>query len=77
VIAAINTVIALVYYARVAKVVWMDPAPETAPAGRDRPVATSLGLVLGIAAVITVVLGFLPGIVAAFADATRVIVAGG
>ncbi len=39
--------------------------------------ATSLGLVLGIAAVITVVLGFLPGIVAAFADATRVIVAGG
>ena len=77
VIAAINTVIALVYYARVAKVVWMDPTPETVPEGRDRPVAASLGLVLGIAAVIIVVLGFLPGIVAGFADATRVIVAGG
>ena len=65
------------YYARVAKVVWMDPAPEAVPEGRERPVAASIGLVLGIAAVITVVLGFLPGIVASFADATRVIVAGG
>ncbi len=78
-IAAVNAVIALYYYARVVKTMWMDPEPATPVAGadRERPVAGSLGVALGIAIVFVLVVGFLPGISTFFGDATRVLVAGG
>ena len=45
VIAAVNAVILLVYYARVAKTMWMVPLPEDAPDTtlRTRPLSGSLG----------------------------------
>lgn len=77
VIAAVNSVIALYYYARVVKSVWLDdqigdfaPEVEAAPAG-------SLRLALAVALVITVVVGFFPTIATYVGEASRVIAAGG
>lgn len=75
VIASINAVIALYYYARVVKAIWLDPAPaevreQSAPVG-------SLRLALGISLVLTIVVGFFPTIATIFGDASRVLAAGG
>lgn len=75
-IAAVNAVIALYYYARVAKVVWFDEAPADArPA--TQPPAASLTLALGIAALATILVGIFPAAFAAFGEATRVLIAAG
>jgi NADH-quinone oxidoreductase subunit N len=77
VIAAVNSVIALYYYARVVKSVWLDDAiGDFAPDAEAAP-AVSLRLALGVALVITVVIGFFPTIAAFFGDASRVIAVGG
>jgi NADH-quinone oxidoreductase subunit N len=77
VIAAVNAVIALYYYARVVKTVWLDDVEgefadevEAAPAG-------SLRLALGLSLLFTVVIGFFPAIATFVGDASRVIAAGG
>ncbi len=74
VIAAVNAVIAFYYYARVAKSVWFDDVPEDAEEITVAPSA-SLSLALGIAAVVTVVVGFFPGISTFFGEATRTLLA--
>jgi len=77
VVAAVNSVIALYYYARVVKAVWLDdPIGEFAADAGDAP-AVSLRLALGVALLITVVIGFFPTIAAFFGDASRVIATGG
>ena len=79
VIAAVNAVIALVYYARVAKSMWMDPAPAGAApqSGSDRPPAGSLTLVMGISAAFVVAAGILPfQFAGVFADVAKVVTAG-
>jgi len=75
-VAAVNAVVALYYYARVVKTVWMDPVPEQTAGDRTSATARSLVLVLGIAAVVILVVGVFPGISAFFGDATRILVAG-
>ena len=77
VIAAINTVIALYYYARVAKAVWFDDVPEGVIVRRQEPQASSLSLALGVTIVLTVVVGFFPAIATVFGDASRVLTATG
>ena len=77
VIAAVNTVIALYYYARVVKAVWLDPAPQVALGDRQAVPAGSLRLALLIAGVATVVVGIFPTAAAVFGDASRVLAAGG
>jgi NADH-quinone oxidoreductase subunit N len=75
-IAAINSVIALYYYARVVKSVWLDdPAGEFAPDAEAAP-AGSLRLALLVALAITVVIGFFPAIATFVGDASRVIASG-
>jgi NADH-quinone oxidoreductase subunit N len=78
VIAAVNAVIALFYYARVVKTVYMDPVPETAPVEQAAatPVPRPLGLALGLTAAAVVVAGFFPQIIAFFGEASRVIAFG-
>lgn len=78
-IAAVNAVIALYYYARVVKVVWMDSVPAGGPAleVRQSPVAASLALALALAAAFVLVGGFFPQISAVFGEVTRVVVAAG
>jgi NADH-quinone oxidoreductase subunit N len=78
-IAAINAVVAVYYYARVVKVMWMDPVPATVPAAeiRTRPVARPLVLALGLSVVVILLAGVFPQILGFLGDATRVVVAGG
>ena len=68
VIVGVNSVIALFYYANVARQMWMSPVPD-----EDRtPVSTtpSLWLSLAACATATIVLGVLPGIVGRLANLT-------
>ena len=68
IIVGINSVIALFYYARVAKAMWMEPVPD----GDLTPikVPVSLGTVLVITAVATLAVGVYPGLVTRFSDST-------
>ncbi|MCH7581277.1 MAG: NADH-quinone oxidoreductase subunit N [Acidobacteria bacterium] len=75
VIAAVNAVIALYYYAKVVKSVWLDdPIGEFAD---DVEPVGSLGLALGITVVLTVVIGFFPAFATFAGEAARVIASGG
>jgi NADH-quinone oxidoreductase subunit N len=76
-IAAVNSVIALYYYARVVKAVWLDdPVGEFAPDVEAAP-AGSLRLALLVSLVITVAIGFFPAIATFIGNASRVIATGG
>ncbi|REK37178.1 MAG: NADH-quinone oxidoreductase subunit N [Actinobacteria bacterium] len=77
VIAAVNAVIALYYYARVIKAVWLDDAPAEVPARAETPPSVSLRLALLISAALTIVIGFFPAIATFVGDASRIIAAGG
>jgi NADH-quinone oxidoreductase subunit N len=73
VIAALNAVIAIYYYARVVKTVWVDdPIGEFADGASAAP-AGSLRLALGLALVFTVLVGFYPTIATFVGDASRVL----
>lgn len=77
--AAVNAVIALVYYARVAKTMWMDPLPAGADAGAApaRSLGGALALALGITAVFVAAAGVLPfQLAGVFAEAAKVVTAG-
>ena len=66
VIAAVNSVIALFYYANVAKEAWMAPVPDD-----DRTpvrIPGSLGAALGLCVIGTIVVGVLPQVVGRFGD---------
>ncbi|MGQ0849148.1 MAG: NADH-quinone oxidoreductase subunit N [Actinomycetota bacterium] len=77
VIAAVNAVIALYYYARVVKAVWLDPPPAVAAGDRAAVPSGALRLALGIAGVLTLVVGVFPTLASVFGEATRVLAAGG
>ncbi|WCO66706.1 NADH-quinone oxidoreductase subunit N [Iamia majanohamensis] len=67
VIVAVNSVIALFYYANVARQMWFEDAPD----GDLTPIRipASLTLVMGVAVVGVIVFGFAPGTVGHFGDA--------
>jgi NADH-quinone oxidoreductase subunit N len=79
VIAAVNAVIALFYYAKVVKSIYFDPVPDDVDvdAAGARPIARPLALAIGLTALVVVVAGFFPQILAFFGDATRAIALGG
>jgi len=68
IIVGVNSVIALFYYARVAKAMWMEPVAD----GDLTPVKipVSLGTVLVITAVATLAFGIYPGLVTRFSEPT-------
>jgi NADH-quinone oxidoreductase subunit N len=66
VLVGVNSVIALFYYARIAKTMWMDPAPDGDVAPIRVPV--SLRAAVTITAVITLAIGIYPGMVTRFTD---------
>jgi NADH-quinone oxidoreductase subunit N len=74
-IATINAVIALYYYAKVVKTVWLDD-PLGEPADEVEPVG-SLRLALGITVVLTVAIGFFPSLATFAGEAARVVASGG
>jgi NADH-quinone oxidoreductase subunit N len=77
VIAAVNAVISLYYYARVVKAVWLDPPAEGVEIRQQTAPSGSLRLALGITLVLTVVVGFFPAIATIFGDAAAVLATGG
>ncbi len=77
VIAAVNTVIAFYYYARVIKSIWLDEPPAASLGDREAVPAGSLRLALAIAGVLTVLVGVFPAIATIFGEASRVLASGG
>jgi NADH-quinone oxidoreductase subunit N len=78
VIAVINSVIGLVYYAKVVKSAWMDPVPGHVPAAELERMGTvpslQFAMVLTVAGVI--VLGIFPGIISEIGELTRTLASG-
>jgi NADH-quinone oxidoreductase subunit N len=68
VIGGVNSVIALYYYANVAKVMWMEPSPDGDTS--EIRIPATLGLALVITAGATLAIGIVPGIVLRFGDLT-------
>ncbi len=66
VIVAVNSVIALFYYANIAKHMWFMPTPD----GDERPVRVPLSLAaaMGICVVLTILAGVYPAAVTQFTD---------
>jgi NADH-quinone oxidoreductase subunit N len=63
---AVNSVLALYYYASIAREMWMRPVPD---GDRTRvSVPASLAAAVALCAVGTVVIGVLPNIIARFGD---------
>jgi NADH-quinone oxidoreductase subunit N len=77
VIASVNAVIALYYYAKVVKSVWMDEPAGVFPGEPATPPAGSLRLALGISVALTVIVGFYPALTTFVGEASRVIASGG
>ena len=78
VIAAVNSVIAFVYYAKVIKAAWFDPVPEDVLSGeaRNDSVVPTLRFALAITAIGVIVIGFFPNILGTFGDMAKDFVAG-
>ncbi|MCI0677489.1 MAG: NADH-quinone oxidoreductase subunit N [Actinobacteria bacterium] len=76
VIASVNAVVALYYYAKVTKSVWLDE-PMGFPGDVTTPPAGSLRLALGVSVALTVVVGFYPALTTVVGDASKVIALGG
>ncbi|HJQ76230.1 MAG TPA: NADH-quinone oxidoreductase subunit N [Acidimicrobiia bacterium] len=77
VIAAVNSVIALYYYARVIKSVWLDdPTGEFADDAEAAP-AGSLRLALGVAVALTLAIGIYPSMATFVREAAQVLASGG
>ena len=78
VIAVINSVIALVYYAKVVKSAFMDPVPETVPAAEleDTPIVPSLQLAMLLTVAGVIILGIFPGIIAEIGELTKTLASG-
>lgn len=68
VIGAVNSVIALFYYANVAREMWMKPPPD----GDVTPIRipSAVSVALGLTAVVTLLIGILPTVVVHFSDLT-------
>jgi len=76
IIAAVNTVVAFVYYAKVVKTAFFDPVPDYIDADALAPmeVAAPLRLALGITGVLVIVIGVFPGIASTLAQYTSEVV---
>ena len=77
VIAAVNTVIAFYYYARVVKSIWLDEAPAVGLGDREAVPAGSLRLALGLAGLLTLAIGVFPTLASIFGEASRILASGG
>jgi NADH-quinone oxidoreductase subunit N len=77
VIAAVNTVIALYYYAKVIKSVWLDDPVGEFPGDAAAAPAGSLRLALGVAVALTVAIGVYPSMATFVRDAAQVLATGG
>jgi NADH-quinone oxidoreductase subunit N len=79
VIAALNAVVALVYYSKVVKTVLFDPVPDSIDPDLvgGMSLAPTLGFALGITTVLVLVLGVFPGVIANLSKFTAEVLATG
>ena len=70
-IAAVNSVIALFYYAKVARMMWFEDTPEAADTTSLR-VPPSLVAALGLTAAATLLFGIYPAVITHFTDGTLI-----
>lgn len=79
IIAALNSVVAFYYYAKVVKTVWMDSVPDElqSQVGQEERVPGSLRLAMGLSALAVVLVGIFPGLSTFFSEATTRVLAGG
>jgi len=77
VIAAINAVIALYYYARVVSSVWLSDPVRELEAGAEASPAPSLRVALGVAVALTLAIGVYPPLATFVQDAAHVLATGG
>ncbi len=77
IIAALNAVIAFVYYGKVMRVIFFDPVPDGVDIAdlEGREVPGPIGFAMGLTAVGVIVIGILPGIAANIGDFSREILA--
>jgi NADH-quinone oxidoreductase subunit N len=73
IIAALNAVIAFVYYGKVMRVIFFDPVPEGVEVAEleRKEVPGPIGFAMGLTAVAVIVIGILPGIAANIGDFSR------
>lgn len=77
VIAAVNAVISLYYYARVIKAVWLDEPTGDFASDADAAPAGSLRLALGVVVALTIAIGVYPSLATFVRDAAQVLATGG
>ena len=73
-VGAVNSVIALYYYAALARRMWADEVPDGDHS--SVPMTPSLASALGICGVVTLAFGVAPQLVARFTDVTLVALGG-
>jgi NADH-quinone oxidoreductase subunit N len=76
VIAALNAVVSLYYYARVVKAVWLDDPIREFPEGSEAAPSGSLRLALGVSVALTIAIGIYPSMAAFVRDAAQVLATG-
>ncbi|MGB9359807.1 MAG: NADH-quinone oxidoreductase subunit N [Acidimicrobiia bacterium] len=79
IIAAVNAVVAFVYYSKVVKSVMFDPVPDLIDPDRlgGMKLAPTLGFALGVTTVLVLVLGVFPGVIANLSKFTAEVLATG
>jgi NADH-quinone oxidoreductase subunit N len=70
---AVMTVVALFYYAGVARSLWLGEPPEGAPAPGPQRVSPSLGAAVALAATCVLVLGVLPNLLVQYAPISTLV----
>ena len=70
IIGAINAVIALVYYSRISKIIWMDSPSENVKSNNDTLIPSPLRVVGFVSLILTIVSGIFPGIFSNLGEAS-------
>ena len=72
IIGAINAVIALVYYSRISKILWMDSPNENVKSNNDTLIPSPLRVVGFVSLILTIVSGIFPGIFSNLGEASSI-----
>jgi NADH-quinone oxidoreductase subunit N len=70
---AVMTVVALFYYAGVARSLWLGTQPEGAPEPTPQPVSPMLGTAIALSAAGVLVLGVLPNLLVQYAPVSTLV----
>ena len=72
IVGAINAVIALVYYSRISRIIWMDSPSENIKSNDDTLIPSPLRVVGFVSLILTIVSGIFPGIFSNLGEASSI-----